>query len=266
MASASREHTRHRSSIGRIAAVLGAVTVMTSLTVGPSAVGAIGSAVPTLPSTISEMSPSPGQTVGVGHPVTVTFTAPVSDRAAVQDSFAVRPADATPAQGTFTWLDDRTMQWTPTQFFPAHAPIDVSVGGFATSFETGSSVVGVADLDAHTFTVSIDGVVAREMPASMGKPKHTTPIGSFTALEKQKSVVMDSRTIGIPLSDPEGYKLTVADAVRVTWGGVYVHSAPWSVGSQGYANVSHGCINLSPDNAAWYFDTVSVGDPIIVQA
>ena len=60
-------------------------------------------------------------------------------------------------------------------------------------------------------------------------------------------------------------KLTVANAVRITWGGVYVHSAPWSVGSQGYANVSHGCINLSPDNAAWYFDTVHVGDPIIVR-
>ncbi len=60
-------------------------------------------------------------------------------------------------------------------------------------------------------------------------------------------------------------RLTVEYAVRVTWGGVYVHSAPWSVGSQGYANVSHGCINLSPDNAAWYFDTVSIGDPIIVQ-
>ena len=77
---------------------------------------------------------------------------------------------------------------------------------------------------------------------------------------------MDSRTIGIPLSDPEGYKLTVNNAVRVTWGGVYVHSAPWSVGSQGYANVSHGCINLGPDNAAWYYDTVNIGDPIIVSA
>jgi lipoprotein-anchoring transpeptidase ErfK/SrfK len=52
----------------------------------------------------------------------------------------------------------------------------------------------------------------------------------------------------------------------VTWGGVYVHSAPWSVGSQGNANVSHGCINLSPDNAEWYFNTVRVGDPVIVQA
>jgi lipoprotein-anchoring transpeptidase ErfK/SrfK len=30
--------------------------------------------------------------------------------------------------------------------------------------------------------------------------------------------------------------------------------------------VSHGCINLSPDNAAWYYDQVNIGDPIIVQA
>ena len=98
----------------------------------------------------------------------------------------------------------------------------------------------------------------------MGKPKHPTPVGQFSVLEKDKSVVMDSRTIGIPLEDPEGYKLTVADAVRITWGGVFVHSAPWSVGSQGYANVSHGCINLSPDNALWYFDTVGIGDPVVV--
>ena len=127
-------------------------------------------------------------------------------------------------------------------------------------------MLGVASISEHTFTVSIDGQVVRTMPASMGKPKHPTPIGSFTALEKQSSVVMDSRTIGIPLNDPEGYRLTVADAVRVTWGGVYVHSAPWSVASQGNANVSHGCINLSPDNAAWYFNTVNIGDPIVVQA
>ncbi len=67
-------------------------------------------------------------------------------------------------------------------------------------------------------------------------------------------------------SDPEGYKLTVNDAVRVTWGGVYVHSAPWSVGSQGYSNVSHGCINLSPDNASWYFNQVHIGDPVVINA
>jgi lipoprotein-anchoring transpeptidase ErfK/SrfK len=158
------------------------------------------------------------------------------------------------------------VQWNPNGFLPAYTSFTVTAGGTKTSFETGSETVGVADIDAHTFTVSIDGQVVRSMPASMGKPKHPTPIGSFAALEKQSPVIMDSRTIGIPLSDPEGYKLTVNDAVRVTWGGVYVHSAPWSVGSQGYENVSHGCINLSPDNAAWYYDTVNIGDPIIVVA
>ena len=269
MPSPSLEQTRSLSNIARrAAAAMASVVVLTGIAglspAGPAALGAVDAA---LPSTIADISPEPGQTVGVAHPVTVTFAAPVPDRQAAESSFSVSPADAAgPSAGSFTWLDDRTVQWTPATFFPAHSPIGVSVGGFKTGFETGSSVVGVADISAHTFTVSIDGVVAREMPASMGKTKHPTPVGQFTALEKQKSVVMDSRTIGIPLDDPEGYKLTVADAVRVTWGGVYVHSAPWSVGSQGYANVSHGCINLSPDNAAWYFDTVSVGDPIIVQA
>jgi lipoprotein-anchoring transpeptidase ErfK/SrfK len=78
--------------------------------------------------------------------------------------------------------------------------------------------------------------------------------------------VMDSRTIGIPLNSPDGNRITAQYAEWITSRGVYVHSAPWSVDSQGHANVSHGCINLSPDNAAWYYDTVSVGDPVSVQA
>ena len=229
----------------------------------------MGSAVPGLAASsgglaVANVSPGSGDVVGVGMPVTVTFAKPVGDRAAAERSIGFFSPNTPP--GTFAWLDDEAVQWTPKGFWPAHSTISMNAGGFMTSFETGSAVVGVADLDAHTFTVSIDGQVVRQMPASMGKPRHPTPIGSFTALEKQSPVIMDSRTIGIPLSDPEGYKLTVYNAVRVTWGGVYVHSAPWSVASQGNANVSHGCINLSPDNAAWYYSTVSIGDPIIVQA
>lgn len=104
------------------------------------------------------------------------------------------------------------------------------------------------------------------MPASMGKSGFETPVGTFRVLEKQRNVVFDSRTIGIPLEDPEGYLIDGEYGVRVTWGGVYVHSAPWSVGAQGSANVSHGCINLSPANAEWYFEMTRVGDPVIVQA
>jgi len=241
-----------------VLAVAGIATLLLSGSVGT------GLAAAPAPVAVANISPAAGQVVGVGMPVTVTFANPVADRAAAERSFRVTSPDA--PRGTFAWLTNDVVQWTPSTYWPAHSAVALSVGGLKTSFEAGASVVGVADLDAHTFTVSVDGQVARTMPASMGKPRHTTPIGSFTALEKQSPVIMDSRTIGIPLSDPEGYKLTVYDAVRVTWGGVYVHAAPWSVASQGNSNVSHGCINLSPDNAAWYYDQVSIGDPIIVQA
>lgn len=216
------------------------------------------------PGTVASVQPTNGQVVGVAHPIIVTFTKPVLDRAAAQRTIRVTsPADLS---GRFEWLNNTVVQWVPDQYWPAHSEITMMAGGVPRSFGTGATVLGVGDISAHTFTVSIDGQVARQMPASMGKPRFSTPVGSFSVLEKQKSVVMDSRTIGIPLSDPEGYKLTVADAVRVTWGGIYVHSAPWSVGSQGYANVSHGCINLGPDNAAWYFNQVTIGDPVVINA
>ncbi|WP_155948564.1 L,D-transpeptidase [Mycobacterium sp. URHB0044] len=228
--------------------------------------GAVGNGVAAVPPqpTVAKIAPAAGDVVGVAMPVTVTFAGPVANRGAAERSIGFSSPKTPP--GTFTWLADDAVQFKPTGFWPAHSTISVSVGGAKTSFGTAAAVVGLADIDAHTFTVSIDGQVVREMPASMGKPKFPTPIGQFTALEKESVVVMDSRTIGIPLSDPEGYKLTVNDAVRITWGGVYVHSAPWSTASQGNSNVSHGCINLSPDNAAWYYDTVNVGDPVIVQA
>jgi lipoprotein-anchoring transpeptidase ErfK/SrfK len=247
-----RRVLRYALTVAGISSLLLAGSVSTGVAATPGLVG------------VANISPSAGDVVGVGMPVTVTFAGPVADRAAAERSVAFN-SPGTP-QGNFTWLKNDVLRWSPSGYWPAHSTISLSVGGAKANFHTGASVVGVADISAHTFTVSIDGQVARTMPASMGKPKHPTPVGSFTALEKQSPVVMDSRTIGIPLSDPEGYKLTVYYAVRVTWGGVYVHSAPWSTGSQGNANVSHGCINLSPDNAAWYYDQVSVGDPIIVQA
>ncbi len=242
--------------------VTGLVAVGAAAGWAPAASAALPGPGPNL--TVTAITPASGDVVGVAAPVEVTFAEPVTNVARAERSIHIT-SDMTPT-GQFTWLSNQVVQWVPDQFWPAHAPISVTAGGFSTSFETGSAVVGVVDIDAHTFTVSIDDQVVRQMPASMGKSKFPTPIGKFTALEKQQVVIMDSRSFGIPLSDPEGYKLTVNDAVRVTWGGVYVHGAPWSVGSQGNANVSHGCINLSPDNAAWYYDTVRVGDPIVVQA
>ncbi len=247
-----------RRAVRNVLVVVGIAASATAGSVTTSSAGV------TAPTDVASIQPAPGQQVGVAYPVTVTFAQSITNRATAEKSIDISSPAATPS-GSFTWLNDRVVQWNPKGFWPAHSSIIVTAGGAKTTFETGAAVVGVADINAHTFTVSIDGQVMREMPASMGKSRFPTPIGTFAALEKQSVVIMDSRTIGIPLSDPEGYKLTVSDAVRVTWGGIYVHSAPWSVGSQGNSNVSHGCINLGPDNAAWYYDTVRIGDPIIVQ-
>jgi lipoprotein-anchoring transpeptidase ErfK/SrfK len=36
------------------------------------------------------------------------------------------------------------------------------------------------------------------------------------------------------------------------------------VDDQGKRDVSHGCINISPTNARWFFDNFGAGDPIVV--
>jgi lipoprotein-anchoring transpeptidase ErfK/SrfK len=250
-----------RRVIRGVGVVAGTMAMVVSAS---NALGLAASSTSTARATVASILPANGDMVGVAQPVTVRFTKPITDRAATEGTIDIISPN-TPT-GRFTWLNDAVVQWVPNSFWPAHTEVTVKAGPLSTEFETGAAVVGVADISAHTFTVSIDDQVVREMPASMGKPRYPTPVGTFSALEKQRSVKFDSRTIGIPLDDPEGYLINGEYAVRVTWGGVYVHSAPWSVGSQGSANVSHGCINLSPDNAAWYFDTVRVGDPIIVQA
>lgn len=211
--------------------------------------------------TVASITPSAGRTVGIAHPVTIRFDADVADRAASERAVSIT-ADR-PLPGTFAWAGDRQLTWTPTGYLPANATIGVRFGDqVRTEFATNAGVVADADMSAHTFTVSIGGQVVRVMPASMGKPGWETPTGTFPVLEKFRHIVFDSRTIGIPLDSPEGYLIDGEYGVRLTWSGVFVHSAPWSVDSQGYANVSHGCINLAPGDAAWYYENVGIGDPV----
>jgi lipoprotein-anchoring transpeptidase ErfK/SrfK len=225
--------------------------------------------------------PTLGQVVGVAHPVVVTFTAPVANRLAAERAIGIT---STPEMsGTYEWLKNDVVQWIPDSFWPAHSRVALSVGSLATNFATGPAVVGVADISAHTFTVTVDGVEAGPpsalpsphhrphwgepgvFPASMGRPDYPTPVDTYTVLSKERSVVMDSSSVGIPVDAPDGYHLTVDYAVRITSRGLFVHSAPWAINSLGYENVSHGCISLSPEDAEWYFDTVNVGDPVIVR-
>ena len=61
-----------------------------------------------------------------------------------------------------------------------------------------------------------------------------------------------------------GYSISVPWSVRFTWSGDYLHDAYWSVGEQGFTNVSHGCINMSPANAETYYNLAVPGDPVTV--
>ncbi|MQY31469.1 L,D-transpeptidase [Nocardia aurantia] len=207
---------------------------------------------------VASISPADGSTVGVAAPVTIRFTDAVGDRARAEKSVSVAAAGVLP--GEFTWNSDREVVWRPTGGLPAASQVTVTVGTTHSRLETDGGIAADADLSAHTFTVFMPGEPPRVMPASMGRPGRETPVGIFPVLEKFRTVEFDSRTIGIPLSDPDGYLITGEFAERLTWDGVFVHSAPWSVDEQGNQNVSHGCINLAPDDAAWYYSNVNIGD------
>ncbi|MFI1459971.1 L,D-transpeptidase [Nocardia carnea] len=209
---------------------------------------------------VTSVAPADGAVVGIAHPVTVRFSDPVTDRARAEKTLSVT-ADR-PLPGTYSWHGDRELTWTPSGFLPANTTFTVNFGDQRTQFQTNGGVVADANMSTHTFTVSIGGHVVRTMPASMGKPGFETPTGTYPVLEKFRNLIFDSRTIGIPLDSPEGYLIDGEWAVRLTWGGVFVHSAPWSVGQQGNSNVSHGCINLAPGDAAWYYENVGIGDPV----
>ena len=230
---------------------------------------------------IASVLPKPGQLVGVAHPIVVTFGSPVFNRLAAERAIDITSAPA--MTGKFEWLDNNVVQWVPDQFWPAHSTVALSVGGRPTTFTTGPKVLGVASIADHTFSVTIDGADAGPpsalpaphhrprwgeagvFPASMGRPAYPTPVGVYTVLSKERSVVMDSSSVGIPVNSPDGYHLTVDYAVRFTSRGLFVHSAPWAVNSLGIDNVSHGCISLSTEDAEWYYNTVNVGDPVIVR-
>ncbi|SPM27912.1 L,D-transpeptidase [Mycobacterium terramassiliense] len=227
---------------------------------------------------IASVLPARGSVVGVAHPVVVTFSAPVTNRHAAERGAQV--TSSPPMTGKYEWLDDDVMRWVPDRFWPAHSAVALAVGGLATEFQTGPAVVGVANIADHTFKVTIDGVESGPLPAphhrphwgeegvlpaSMGRPEYPTPVGSYTVLSKERTVIMDSSSVGIPVDAPDGYRIPVDYAVRITSRGLFVHSAPWAVNAMGLENVSHGCISLSPEDAEWYYNTVHVGDPVIVQ-
>ncbi len=217
-----------------------------------------------------------GSTYGVGMPVSISFDKPVADRAAVERQLQV--TTSTPVEGRWSWKGDRYVTYRPKEYWPAGTKVTVTAnlrgvepepGVFAVEnrsldFEIGSSLIAVVDADTYTMTVRRNGEVIRTMPITTGKAGWETRSGIKVIMSKERDLVMDAATLGVPKDDPEYYRLDVAYAMRVTNSGEFVHSAPWSVESQGRANVSHGCVGMSTSNAQWFFNNAKIGDVVQV--
>jgi lipoprotein-anchoring transpeptidase ErfK/SrfK len=209
--------------------------------------------------------PANGSTVGVAQPIIINFPGRVDDAGAAIG--AVHVSSVPPVPGKFYWMTPTQLRWRPISFWPAHTAVTIDAGGTVSSFHTGDTLVATADDATHQLTVTRNGTVEKTIPMSMGMTSgnHQTPNGTYYVQEKMPSVVMDSSTYGVPVNSTYGYKVTVELAVRFDNVGDFVHSAPWSVDDQGKRDVSHGCINISPSNAKWFFDNFGAGDPIIVK-
>jgi lipoprotein-anchoring transpeptidase ErfK/SrfK len=217
---------------------------------------------PFVPPTFNPVS---GSTVGVGEPIIINFARPIADQPMAER--AIHVSSNPPVSGKFYWLTPSQVRWRPLSFWPAHTAVHVDAAGTLSNFVTGDALQATADDATHQLIVTRNGAVVQTFPMSMGMAAggHQTPNGTYYVLDKKAKVVMDSSTYGVPVNSTYGYKVDVQNAVQFDNSGDYVHSAPWSVADQGKRDVSHGCINISPSNAQWFFDNFGSGDPIIVK-
>jgi lipoprotein-anchoring transpeptidase ErfK/SrfK len=224
------------------------------------------------------LSPGDGNTVGVGSPVIASFSRPVpkDERAMVEARLSL---NVTPAViGAWHWMSDQEIHWRPPRYWKRGTKVSVSAdlsglylgkgiwgsGTHTTSFRIGDSHISRVDAARHEMYVYNNGALIRTMPISAGRDKYPTKSGVHITFEKSQVVTMDSATVGIPRNSPDGYYEKVYWDVRISYGGAFVHAAPWSVGEQGRVNVSHGCVNLSTSNAIWFYNFSRRGDVVDV--
>lgn len=223
------------------------------------------------------VGPLDGTTVGVGMPIRVYFDAPVEDKAAVESHLLV--SSTTPTDGVWSWLTDSEVHFRPSQYWPANIEVtlDAQLYGVdfgdgvwgeknrTVSFSIGDRHVSIADAGTHVIDVYDGDQLVQSWPMSAGGPDFPSRNGVHVVTELNRDRVMDSSTFGVPVDSPNGYRTPVEYAVRLSNNGEFVHAAPWSVAQQGIENVSHGCINLSTERAAWFFDFSQPGDVVQIK-
>ncbi|MGL6234377.1 MAG: L,D-transpeptidase [Segniliparus sp.] len=220
-----------------------------------------------------------GEVVGVAQPVGVKFDEPISDRAAAEKAIKVTTEPA--VEGAFYWISPTEVRWRPEHFWKPGTKVSVEVKDYgvnlgnglfgqqdiATSFAIGDEFLAVADDNTKQIQIFVNGDLVRTMPTSMGldNPKLLTNNGYYTVGDHNQSMIMDSSTFGLPTWAPMGYRTKVEWATQISYSGIYVHAAPWSVWAQGKRNTSHGCLNVSPEDGKWFLEHSKRGDAVLVK-
>jgi lipoprotein-anchoring transpeptidase ErfK/SrfK len=212
------------------------------------------------------------QTYGVGMPIILYFSSKITNRAAVERALQIKASK--PVIGGWYWDQPCSMAascayFRPRDYWPTGTTVSFTghldgvegapgVYGYHTltqTFSIGESLIAVGDTAAHRTQIYVGGRLKYNWPISSGRPGDDTPNGSYLSIEKENPVLMTG----------PGYSLEVPYSVRFTWSGDYYHDAYWSVGAQGFENVSHGCVNLSPEDAQIYYNMAVPGDPITIK-
>jgi lipoprotein-anchoring transpeptidase ErfK/SrfK len=215
-----------------------------------------------------------GNTYGVAMPVPVEFESdiPVEARASVVKRLFVVSEPAQP--GTWRWMSPRMVLYRPPTYWQPNTKLTVrtALAGHPIGSRYGDTDRSATVTIGRKLTIEVDNAtkqmnvfsndaLLKTFPVSLGKPKTPSSSGTMVIMSKEESTIFDTRAT----DGPDGYRIQIAYALRLTWKGQYIHSAPWSVRDQGVRNVSHGCVNLAPANALWVYQQTMVGDPVTVR-
>ncbi|MQA01853.1 MAG: L,D-transpeptidase family protein [Streptosporangiales bacterium] len=225
----------------------------------------------------SGIAPS-GSTVGVGFPLILNFTAPITNKTAVERALDVDMSK--PVEGAWHWTSDTEVVYRPKHYWPAHQKIrlkahlaGVKAGkglygakNYSARYKVGERVIVKGSAKTHHMTVYENGKKVNRWPVSMGQGgvwKYYTTSGVHLTMGKSNPERMISP--GIEKGEPGYYDEVVYFAVRISNSGEYIHSMPSTVWAQGRQNVSHGCINSPPAKAEWFYNYTHPGDVVILK-
>jgi lipoprotein-anchoring transpeptidase ErfK/SrfK len=238
---------------------------------------------------------SDGDSVGVGMPIELEFNAPIPPayQQGIIDHIAV--VSDPPQPGGWYWFDDEDVHYRPENFWQSGTRVTVDadlngvdagngywgLGNWSMSFSVGPEHVTVVNTQTRTMQVydgdpANGGQLLYTWPTNTGKTGFETINGTLVVLYHAPVVLMQScPTFETPEACTPGgseyYNENVYDDTAVSSDGYFIHAAPWvcwgdtcSDSYYGPGNSSHGCINLSTDNAVTYYNWSQVGDVVEV--